>query len=84
MYIRLCHVCATFDSDSAVFTARFAVLALFFCMLLLLNKLGGRTIGSTSGATSLTNADDDRRPDRMLAVAYQLSRSCAVSADDPT
>src|SRR5690348_13662145 len=35
-------------------------------------------------ATSLTNADDDHRTHRILAAAQQMSRSCAVSADDPT
>jgi len=34
------------------------------------------------GSTVLTNADDDHRTDRILA-AYQMSRSCAVSADKP-
>jgi hypothetical protein len=38
--------------------------------------------GST-WATSLTIADDDHRTDRILA-ANHMSRSCAVSADDPS
>jgi hypothetical protein len=46
---------------------------------------GAPSISSGSiWATSLTNADDDRQPGRMLAVAYQMSRSCALSADDPS
>jgi hypothetical protein len=34
-------------------------------------------------ATSVTNTDDDHRTNRILA-ANQMSRSCAVSADDPS
>jgi len=33
---------------------------------------------------SLANAVDDRRLDRILAAAYQMCRSCALSADDPS
>jgi hypothetical protein len=46
----------------------------------------GYAPGFSSGsiwAMSLTNADGDHRTDRVLA-ANQMSRSYAVSADDPS